>query len=90
MDNSQFNKERSEKELLTELLRIIDGFVEVECENMQFEQAMTSAENLGLKGQMHVARLKMMFIKQKSFYLNLRFSRIFNLLLQKNKDYTSN
>jgi len=90
MDNSHFNKERSEKELLTELLRILDGFVEVECENMQFAQAMASAENLGLEGQVHMAKIKMMFIKQKAFYLDLRLTRIFNLILQKNKNYASN
>ena len=90
MDNSYFNTERSDKELNTELLVILKEFGDLDINYMQFESQMSSAENLGQKNQMQLAQVKMMFLKQKSFYLNLRYMRILGLIMQRNPNFEEN
>ena len=90
MDNSKYNADRSEKELNTELLKVLKEFGDIEIKAMQFAEAIASAENLGLMGEMYNVQLKMMFLKQKAFYLQLRYIRTLSLLMQKNKNFVYN
>lgn len=90
MDNSKLNADRPEKELNTELLKVMKEFGDVEIKIMQFSEAIATAENLGLTGDVYMAQLKLMFIKQKAFYLQLRYIRTLNLLMQKNRNFGLN
>jgi len=90
MDNEKHNVERSEKELYAELVKVLDEVDVLSFSNVQFAEQLASAENLGLQAQIETAQLKMMFAKQKAFYLHLRYNRVFNLLIQKCQNYASN
>lgn len=90
MDNQKFSADRSEQELKTELLKVLKEFGDVEIKAMQFAESIASAENLGLTEQMYNVQLKMMFLKQKAFYLQLRYIRTLSLLIQKNQNFVYN
>ena len=90
MDNNQFSADRTHKELTTDLIKVLDEFSELEIKYLEFASQLSSAENLGQKEIIQNAQIKMMFLKQKEFYLHLRHNRIFNLILQKNVKFEFN
>ena len=90
MNNNQFGADRPLKELNIELLKVLDEFGTLELSAMDFATQIATAENLGKIEDIKNAQLKMMFLKQKAFYLNLRYYRTLNLIMQKQRDFIFN
>ena len=90
MDKQPLGADRSEQELKLELVTVLNEHEELTLKYMKLAEKVASAKNLGLQDKMYDAQLQFMFMKQQEFYLTLRYMRVFNLLLQKNRDYMCN
>ena len=90
MNRKPLRADQSENELKFELIKTLDEHEELTLKTLKIAEEIASAENLGLSNKVYDAQLKFMFMKQQEFYLTLRYMRVFNLLLQKNRYFMFN
>lgn len=77
-------------ELFKEFLTIDREFGITIDKKLKAESDLEDANNLGLKNTADQIKTEIIFIRNKMFLLHLRLNRVFNLLLQKQRNFAEN